>query len=120
MNNTNPPALEVRNLGKSFGKTEVLRGISFTLERGAVLALIGSSGGGKTTLLRCLNFSLKQPMQDRYTLPDRAFSMHRSRCGAAAGRRRYARHGGISGWCSSSSTCFRSTASCAMSRWHPH
>ena len=39
MNNTNPPALEVRNLGKSFGKTEVLRGISFTLERGAVLAL---------------------------------------------------------------------------------
>ena len=56
MNNTNPPALEVRNLGKSFGKTEVLRGISFTLERGAVLALIGSSGGGKTTLLRCLNF----------------------------------------------------------------
>lgn len=56
MNNTNPPALEVRNLDKSFGKTEVLRGISFTLERGAVLALIGSSGGGKTTLLRCLNF----------------------------------------------------------------
>lgn len=56
MNNTNPLALEVRNLGKSFGKTEVLRGISFTLERGAVLALIGSSGGGKTTLLRCLNF----------------------------------------------------------------
>lgn len=56
MNNTNPPALEVRNLSKSFGKTEVLRGISFTLERGAVLALIGSSGGGKTTLLRCLNF----------------------------------------------------------------
>ncbi len=56
MNNTNPPVLEVRNLGKSFGKTEVLRGISFTLERGAVLALIGSSGGGKTTLLRCLNF----------------------------------------------------------------
>lgn len=56
MNNTNPPALEVRTLGKSFGKTEVLRGISFTLERGAVLALIGSSGGGKTTLLRCLNF----------------------------------------------------------------
>ena len=56
MNNTNSPALEVRNLGKSFGKTEVLRGISFTLERGAVLALIGSSGGGKTTLLRCLNF----------------------------------------------------------------
>ena len=34
-------------------------------------------------------------MQDRYTLPDRAFSMHRSRCGGAAGRRRYARHFGL-------------------------
>ncbi len=56
MNNTTPPTLEVRGLGKSFGKTEVLRDISFSLERGAVLAMIGSSGGGKTTLLRCLNF----------------------------------------------------------------
>ena len=45
MNNTNPPALEVRNLGKSFGKTEVLRGISFTLERGAVLAALEPLGG---------------------------------------------------------------------------
>lgn len=48
--------LEVNNLRKSFGKTEVLKGISFTLEKGEVLAVIGSSGGGKTTLLRCLNF----------------------------------------------------------------
>jgi len=49
-------ALEVKNLKKSFGKTEVLKGISFTLEKGQVLAIIGSSGSGKTTLLRCLNF----------------------------------------------------------------
>ena len=48
--------LEVKNLKKSFGKTEVLKGISFSLEKGEVLAVIGSSGGGKTTLLRCLNF----------------------------------------------------------------
>ncbi len=48
--------LEVRNIKKSFGKTEVLKGISFSLEKGEVLAIIGSSGGGKTTLLRCLNF----------------------------------------------------------------
>ena len=48
--------LEVKNLYKSFGKTEVLRGISFSLKKGEVLAIIGSSGGGKTTLLRCLNF----------------------------------------------------------------
>ncbi|MDO5479848.1 MAG: amino acid ABC transporter ATP-binding protein, partial [Clostridia bacterium] len=48
--------LEVRNLRKSFGKTEVLKGIDFSLEKGQVLSIIGSSGSGKTTLLRCLNF----------------------------------------------------------------
>ena len=48
--------LEVKNLKKSFGKTEVLMGISFSLQKGEVLAIIGSSGSGKTTLLRCLNF----------------------------------------------------------------
>ena len=48
--------LEVRGLKKSFGKTEVLKNIDLSLERGQVLAVIGSSGGGKTTLLRCLNF----------------------------------------------------------------
>lgn len=48
--------LEVKNIKKSFGKNEILKGISFSLEKGEVLAVIGSSGGGKTTLLRCLNF----------------------------------------------------------------
>ena len=48
--------LEVENIKKSFGKNEILKGISFSLEKGEVLAVIGSSGGGKTTLLRCLNF----------------------------------------------------------------
>ena len=48
--------LEVENLHKSFGSNHVLRGVNFTLEKGEVLAIIGSSGGGKTTLLRCLNF----------------------------------------------------------------
>ncbi len=48
--------LEVQNIYKSFGKTEVLKGISFSLEKGEVLSIIGSSGSGKTTLLRCLNF----------------------------------------------------------------
>ena len=47
--------LEVKNLRKSFGKTEVLKGIDFSLEKGEVLSIIGTSGGGKTTLLRCLN-----------------------------------------------------------------
>ena len=48
--------LEVKNLKKRFGDTEVLRGVDLSLERGEVLAIIGASGGGKTTLLRCLNF----------------------------------------------------------------
>lgn len=48
--------LEIKNIKKSFGNVEVLKGISFSLEKGEVLAIIGSSGGGKTTLLRCLNF----------------------------------------------------------------
>lgn len=48
--------LEVKNFNKSFGDVEVLRGIDFELKKGEVLAIIGPSGGGKTTLLRCINF----------------------------------------------------------------
>lgn len=47
--------LEIENITKSFGQTEVLKGISFSLEKGKVLSIIGSSGSGKTTLLRCIN-----------------------------------------------------------------
>ncbi len=50
------PVLEIKDIKKSFGKTEVLKGISFSLNKGEVLSIIGSSGSGKTTLLRCLNF----------------------------------------------------------------
>ncbi|MBE6672717.1 MAG: amino acid ABC transporter ATP-binding protein [Ruminococcaceae bacterium] len=50
------PILEVKGFKKSFGKTEVLKGVDFTLEKGKVLVIIGSSGSGKTTLLRCLTF----------------------------------------------------------------
>ncbi len=52
--------LEVKNISKKFGTTEVLKDINFTLEKGDALAIIGSSGSGKTTLLRCLNF-LEKP-----------------------------------------------------------
>ena len=48
--------LEVKNLRKSFGKTEVLKGIDFSMEEGSILAVLGSSGSGKTTILRCINF----------------------------------------------------------------
>lgn len=52
--------LQVEHISKSFGKTEVLKDINFSLEKGQVLSIIGSSGSGKTTLLRCLNF-LERP-----------------------------------------------------------
>ena len=48
--------LEVKNIKKNFGELEVLKGINFSLEKGDVMAVIGSSGNGKTTLLRCINF----------------------------------------------------------------
>lgn len=59
--------LKVENIQKSFGKTEVLKNISFSLQKGEVLAIIGSSGSGKTTLLRCLNF-LETPQKGKITV----------------------------------------------------
>ncbi|MBQ3454947.1 MAG: amino acid ABC transporter ATP-binding protein [Synergistaceae bacterium] len=61
------PVLEVKNIRKTFGKTEVLKGIDFTLEKGGTLSIIGSSGSGKTTLLRCLNF-LETPDEGSITV----------------------------------------------------
>ena len=46
--------LEVRDINKSFGRTKVLKGISFDLNEGNVLSIIGSSGSGKTTLLNVI------------------------------------------------------------------
>lgn len=50
------PKLRVRNLHKSFGQHEVLRGVDLDVEAGEVLAIIGASGSGKSTFLRCINF----------------------------------------------------------------
>lgn len=61
--------LSVKDIKKNFGKTEVLKGISFSLDKGEVLAIIGSSGSGKTTLLRCLNF-LEMPDEGSITVGD--------------------------------------------------
>ena len=48
--------LEVNNIEKHFESTQVIKDVSFSLEKGNALAIIGRSGSGKTTLLRCLNF----------------------------------------------------------------
>ncbi|WP_170558043.1 ABC transporter ATP-binding protein [Ruegeria atlantica] len=49
------PVIEIKNLHKSFGNLEVLKGVDITARRGDVVSLIGSSGSGKSTLLRCCN-----------------------------------------------------------------
>ncbi len=48
--------LEIRGLKKTIGGAEILKGVDLTVEKGDVLAVLGPSGGGKTTLLRCLNY----------------------------------------------------------------
>jgi ABC-type histidine transport system ATPase subunit len=49
------PRIQARDIHKSFGKLAVLRGVSMTAERGDVVAMIGASGSGKSTFLRCIN-----------------------------------------------------------------
>ena len=52
---TTKPIIEVKDLKKSFGKLEVLKGINTEVQRGEVVVVIGPSGSGKSTFLRCLN-----------------------------------------------------------------
>ncbi|HEY9367395.1 amino acid ABC transporter ATP-binding protein [Streptomyces sp.] len=60
-------AIEIRNLRKSFGDHEVLRGIDFTVAPGEVVCVIGPSGSGKSTLLRCVNL-LEEPTGGRVSV----------------------------------------------------
>lgn len=52
--------IKIENLTKSFGNTQVLKGVNLSISKGEVVAVIGSSGGGKSTLLRCMNL-LEEP-----------------------------------------------------------
>ncbi|OHV78797.1 ABC transporter ATP-binding protein [Ensifer sp. LCM 4579] len=61
------PALRVEDVHKSYGSHDVLRGISLKAQRGDVISIIGSSGAGKSTFLRCINF-LEIPDRGRFVI----------------------------------------------------
>ena len=67
--------LEVKNVKKSFGGLQVLKGVSLSVNKGDVVAILGPSGSGKTTLLRCMNF-LEMADEGQMTFDGEDFSMH--------------------------------------------
>jgi arginine/ornithine transport system ATP-binding protein len=73
--------LQATNIHKRFGDREVLKGISLSAQRGDVVTLIGSSGSGKSTFLRCLNL-LEQPHEGEMSLGGEALKLTRDRDGS--------------------------------------
>lgn len=67
-------AIRVERLRKSFGRLEVLKGVSLTAREGDVVAVIGGSGSGKSTMLRCINF-LEHPSAGRIVIGGEAVAM---------------------------------------------
>ena len=70
-----PVAIRVEGLKKSFGTHEVLKGVSLTARQGDVVAIIGGSGSGKSTMLRCINF-LETPSGGQIEIGGEAVAMH--------------------------------------------
>ncbi|WP_211831124.1 ABC transporter ATP-binding protein [Kistimonas asteriae] len=77
---TGPAAIEIRNLHKTFGQDEVLKGIDLTAHDGDVVSIIGSSGSGKSTFLRCINL-LEQPTEGEITISGEALALKRAHSG---------------------------------------
>lgn len=73
-------AVFVENLYKNFGPLEVLKGVSLTAYKGDVIAMIGSSGSGKSTFLRCINF-LEVPDAGEIYVGDEHMGLTRNRKG---------------------------------------
>src|SRR5476649_934619 len=76
------PALEIRNLHKRYGELEVLKGISLTARDGDVISILGSSGSGKSTFLRCINM-LETPDDGAVAVAGETIEM----CRGSQGRR---------------------------------
>src|SRR6202044_1902163 len=85
---TATPALTVDTMHKSFGRLEVLRGVSLTANDGDVISILGASGSGKSTFLRCINM-LETPDEGVVTLAGETLAMRKRRDGRreAADRR---------------------------------
>jgi octopine/nopaline transport system ATP-binding protein len=77
---TSVPALTVRDMHKSFGQLEVLKGISLDAHEGDVISILGSSGSGKSTLLRCINL-LEIPDSGVVTVAGETIAMRKRRDG---------------------------------------
>jgi octopine/nopaline transport system ATP-binding protein len=75
-----PQALRVDDLHKSFGPHEVLRGVSTQAQKGDVISIIGSSGSGKSTFLRCINL-LEMPDRGRIAVNGEEVALRRTRGG---------------------------------------
>lgn len=97
-------ALVVEDLHKSFADLEVLRGVSLTAHEGDVISVIGSSGSGKSTMLRCINL-LEIPDAGRITVNGELIRMKRGRGGAQqpADPKQVATSAPASAWCSRAS-----------------
>jgi ABC-type histidine transport system ATPase subunit len=74
------PALIAEGIHKSFGSIEVLKGISVTARKGDVIALLGASGSGKSTFLRCINL-LEQPDRGRIVVAGEELRLKPNRTG---------------------------------------
>lgn len=79
-----PDAIRIENLHKSFGDLEVLKGVSLTAHEGDVVAIIGGSGSGKSTMLRCINF-LETPTTGKIVIGGEEVAMRAD--GAPASRK---------------------------------
>jgi len=74
------PALEIRNLHKRYGDLEVLKGISLTAHDGDVISILGSSGSGKSTFLRCINL-LENPNEGEIIVGGEQLKLKRAKSG---------------------------------------
>jgi len=84
---TATPALSVRDLHKSFGPVEVLKGISLDAQEGDVVSILGSSGSGKSTFLRCINL-LETPDSGEVTVGGETIRMQTTKSGSRPADRR--------------------------------